>query len=109
MSKVEDEGPTSGQLKNARTAFDEAHGDLPPIDFVTFVLSLYHQARVAMGDAPDEGGKSSIDLPIARQNIDLIVLLQERTKGNLNGEEERMIEQALYDLRMRYVEVAKVK
>jgi hypothetical protein len=109
VSKGEDEGPTSGQVKNARAAFDEAHGDLPPIDFVTFVLSLYHQARVALGDAPDEGGKSSVDLPIARQNIDLILLLQERTKGNLNGEEERTIEQVLYDLRMRYVEVAKVK
>jgi hypothetical protein len=107
---VEDEGPTSGQVKNARTAFDEAaHGDLPPIDFVTFVLSLYHQARVGLGDAPDETGKTSVDVGLARQNIDLIVLLQERTKGNLNGEEERMLEQALYDLRMRYVEVSKAK
>jgi hypothetical protein len=108
--KKEDEGPTSGDVKHARVAFDEVGQgkELPPIDFATFVLSLYHQARVHLGDAPGESG-TAVDLPLARQGIDLIVLLQERTKGNLTGEEERMIEQALYDLRMRYVEVAKSK
>lgn len=110
--KKEDEGPTSGDLKHARVAFDEVGQgkELPPIDFATFVLSLYHQARVHLGDAPTEAGEEGgVDLALARQNIDLIVLLQERTRGNLTGEEERMVEQALYDLRMRYVEVAKSK
>jgi len=44
---------------------------------------------------------------MARQTIDLLTVLQEKTKNNLTGEEERMLDQALYDLRLRYVEVAK--
>jgi hypothetical protein len=44
---------------------------------------------------------------LARQDIDLLSILQEKTKGNLTGEEERLLEHALYDLRMRYVEVLK--
>jgi hypothetical protein len=44
---------------------------------------------------------------LARQSIDLIALLQDKTRGNLNGEEERVLSHALYDLRMRYVEVVK--
>ena len=46
-------------------------------------------------------------LRLARQNIDLLGLLQEKTKGNLTGDEERLLDQALYDLRMRFLEVAK--
>lgn len=111
------EGPSSGQQKNAQEAFDAANQDsdrarekLPPVDFVTFVLSLYHSARMHLGDAPNpEGGATRVELPLARQTIDLIGLLQDKTHGNLTGEEERIVEQALYDLRMRYVEVTKSK
>ena len=46
---------------------------------------------------------------MARQTIDLLGLLQEKTRGNLTGPEESLLDQALYDLRLRYVEVAKVK
>jgi hypothetical protein len=111
----EADGPSSGQLKDAQEAFDAANQErnrerLPPIDFVTFVLSLYHSARVHLGDAPNpEGGATHVELPLARQTIDLIGLVQDRTRGNLTGEEERVVEQALWDLRMRYVEVAKSK
>jgi hypothetical protein len=44
---------------------------------------------------------------LARQDIDLLSVLEEKTRGNLSGDEERLLSQALYDLRMRYVEVAK--
>lgn len=84
--------------------------DLPAIDFTTLVLSLSHSVLMHLGDAPDPStGEHSPDLPLARQSIDLIALLQEKTRGNLSGGEERMLSQALYDLRMRYVEVAKSK
>ena len=114
MSDPEGDGPTSGDFRQARAAFDQARDQenqpLPPIDFATFVLSLHHSARVHLGDAPSPTGeKSSVDVDLARQTIDLIALLQEKTRGNLSGEEERIVEQALYDLRMRYVEVAKPK
>ncbi len=78
--------------------------ELPAVDFSTFVLSLGHSALVHMGEAPDfNGEKSPKHLELARQTIDLIALLCEKTKGNLTGEEERLIEQLLYDLRSRYI------
>lgn len=86
-----------------------AEGDeLPQVDFATFLLSLGHSALMHMGlaGAPD-GLEPHVNLPLARQTIDLISLLQEKTKGNLSGEEERLIEQLLTDLRLRFVQSSK--
>jgi hypothetical protein len=84
--------------------------ELPSIDFATFVLSLSHSALMHLGDAPDPAGnKGPPDLEMARQTIDLLTLLEEKTHGNLTGEEERMLSAALYDLRLRFVEVSKAK
>ena len=85
----------------------KAAAELPTLDFSTFVLGLIGTAYVHLGDAPDPDGGAARDLPMARQDIDLLGLLQEKTKGNLTGEEERLLEQALCDLRMRYVEVTR--
>ncbi|NUQ74689.1 MAG: DUF1844 domain-containing protein [Polyangiaceae bacterium] len=81
--------------------------DLPKLDFSTFVLGIIGSAYVHLGDAPSPDGSVEQDLMLARQNIDLLGLLQEKTKGNLTGDEERLLDQALYDLRMRFIEVAK--
>jgi hypothetical protein len=81
--------------------------DLPSIDFSTFILSLIGSAHVHLGDAPGPDGRAEPDLELARQTIDVLGILQDKTKGNLSGEEERLLDQALYDLRMRYVEVSK--
>jgi hypothetical protein len=86
-----------------------ADQELPAIDFSTFILSLSHSALVHLGDAPSPEGGRAVHLPLARQTIDLLALLQEKTKNNLEGPEERLLEQALYDLRLRYVEVAREK
>jgi hypothetical protein len=84
--------------------------DLPRIDFATFVLSLSHSALVHLGDAPDPNGHASApNLELARQTVDLLALLEEKTRGNLTGQEEHVLSQALYDLRLRYVEVSKGK
>ncbi len=81
---------------------------LPQIDFATFVLSLSHSALVNLGEAPDpDTNRIAVSLPIAKQNIDLLGLLEEKTKGNLSGDEERLLAQVLFDLRMRYVEKSK--
>jgi len=81
--------------------------DLPAVDFTTFVLSLSHSALLHLGDAPHPSGElSEVDLPMARQTIDLLALIQEKTHGNLTGAEEQMLTQALYDLRLRFVEVS---
>ena len=80
--------------------------ELPKLDFSTFVLSVIGSAYVHLGDAPDLEGPE-IDLDLARQDIDLLGMLEEKTKGNLTGDEERLLDQALYDLRLRYLEVSK--
>ncbi|MCB9609239.1 MAG: DUF1844 domain-containing protein [Polyangiaceae bacterium] len=86
----------------------EGTEDLPAIDFATFVLSLSHSALVHLGDAEDPStGRRERNLPMARQTIDLLGLLQDKTRGNLDGGEERVLEQALIDLRLRFVEVSK--
>lgn len=84
---------------------DEA---LPGIDFATFVMSLSHSAVLHLGEAPHpETNKFETNLPLARQTIDLLGVLEEKTKGNLTGDEERLLTQVLFDLRMRFVEVQK--
>ncbi len=83
----------------------------PKLDFATFILSLSHSALVHLGEAPhpDGGEVPKKDLPLARQTIDMLGLLEEKTRGNLSGDEERLLSQILYDLRMRFVELSKAE
>ena len=81
---------------------------LPSIDFSTLVISLSQTTLVHLGEAPDpDGQQAPPNLPLARQTIDLLGVLQEKTKGNLTGSEERLLDQVLYDLRLRFVEVSR--
>lgn len=83
-------------------------GAMPPIDLTTFFLSLSASALVHMGLAPSPDGHTHPpDLALARQNIDILLLLQEKTRGNLTGAEERLLHQILFDLRMRFIDQAK--
>jgi hypothetical protein len=76
--------------------------DMQPMSFDIFVLSLNASALIHLGEA--EGGKAAAttNLPLARQTIDILALLEAKTRGNLTGEEERLLQQILFDLRMRY-------
>ncbi len=76
------------------------------IDFYTFVLSLASSAFVHLGDAPhpDTGEAAKPNLPLAKQTIDILAMLAEKTKGNLTQEEERFMENLLTDLRFRFVQ-----
>ncbi len=81
---------------------------LPSMDFATLVVSLSHSVLMHLGEAPDpEGGAIERNLPLARQTIDLLGVLEEKTKGNLTGDEELLLTQVLFDLRMRFVEIEK--
>jgi hypothetical protein len=83
-------------------------GGLPPVDFHTFVLSLGSSALIHLGDLErPEAGKAEKDLPMAKHTIDLLSMLQDKTKGNLSAEEAALLESLLYDLRLRYVSAAK--
>ena len=79
------------------------------ISFVAFVLSLTHTAAVHFGDVSDpvSGTKAEANLAAAQQMIDILSLLEQKTSGNLTAEERQLLEQVLYELRMRYVEVSK--
>jgi hypothetical protein len=89
----------------AASGQDPGHG---PIDFVTFVLSLGSSAAIHMGDAPDpESGQHHKSVPQAKQIIDLLGMLREKTKGNLTPEEAKFLDGLLYDLRLRFVEASK--
>jgi Domain of unknown function (DUF1844) len=80
--------------------------DDPPVSFAGFVISLATTAAVHFGDYADPvtGKKEEADLPAAQQMIDLIAMLQEKTKGNLTPDESKLIDDLLYELRMRYVQ-----
>ncbi len=75
------------------------------ISFERFMASLYMSAMMQMGMMHEEGGQPRIDLIGARQTIDTLGLLQEKTKGNLTSTEENFLQNCLYELRMAYVEV----
>jgi len=93
-----------------QSATPETEGqDEGRITFVPFVLSLAHTAAVHFGDIPDpvSGHTGERNLPAAQQMIDILSLLEEKTRGNLTAEERQLLEQVLFELRMRYVEASK--
>lgn len=73
--------------------------------FERFMASLYMTAMMQLGLMQEEGGQPRIDLLGARQTVDTLSLLAEKTKGNLTGAEENFLQNCLYELRMAYVEV----
>jgi len=81
----------------------------PKLDFNAFVLSLGSSALINLGEAtdPESGQTQPVNLPLAEQSIDLIALLQEKTRGNLTPDESRFVEQMLYDLRTIYLRAQK--
>jgi len=79
----------------------------PGIDFNTFILSLSTSALMHLGKLPGAEDDSTVNLAHAKQSIDCIALLEEKTRGNLTGEEERLISEVLYDLRLRFVAATK--
>lgn len=86
---------------------DDSEQELPPFDFNLLVLSLTTSGLMHLGEAPKDAGESGpINLGHARQVIDTLAVLEAKTRGNLTGEEERILHQALFDLRMRYARKA---
>ncbi|MGE4232451.1 MAG: DUF1844 domain-containing protein [Bacteriovoracia bacterium] len=78
------------------------------LDFTTFVLSISSAAMMGLGlvpRGPDQ--KTEVDLELAKQNIDLLELVKEKTKNNLTQDEQKLLEGLLYETRMRFVEVQK--
>ena len=81
----------------------------PSLDFNALILSLGSSAIVHLGEAPDPTTGQKADkpeLPMAQQSIDLLAMLQEKTRGNLTSDEARFLENMLFDLRMLYLQVS---
>lgn len=89
------------------TEEEAPQGPLPEINFTSFIFSLSTSALIQLGEVEDPfTQKQAKNLPLAKQTIDLIGMLKEKTRGNLTPEEERFLDQILFDLRMRYVKAA---
>ncbi|HEY2902709.1 MAG TPA: DUF1844 domain-containing protein [Polyangia bacterium] len=80
----------------------------PAVDFHTFVLSLGSSALLHLGELePPDGGEPEKDLSLAKHTIDILTMLEAKTRGNLTAAEEKLMESLLYDLRLRYVNATK--
>jgi uncharacterized protein DUF1844 len=92
----------------SQSAFQGAH-EASQISFAAFVLSLAHTAAVHFGDIPDPvtGKSGETNLPAAQQMIDILSLLEQKTRGNLTAEERQLLEQILYELRMRFIDASR--
>jgi hypothetical protein len=101
---TEDEaGPKQAPPSESESAAEE-QAQLPEVNFSTFVFSLSSSAILHFGEIPDPtSGENKKNLPMAKQTIDILGLLEEKTKGNLTDDEGDFLKNILYDLRMRYV------
>ncbi len=99
-SRVREEGKIEEPLKEDI----RQEVPLPEISFINLVFSLSTSVFIQLGEIQDPVTQQlDKNLPLAKQTIDLIGMLQEKTKGNLTSDEEKLLENILYDLRMRYV------
>jgi hypothetical protein len=106
-AKTEEDAQTKAEEKREETPQEDVSKNdlpLPEISFNNFILSLSTSALIQLGEIQDPITKQSAkQLPSAKQTIDLISMLKEKTKGNLSSDEAKILEAILYDLRMRYV------
>ncbi len=85
-------------------AKEQAASEPFKIDFSTFIMSLTSSAFYHLGDIADpETGKTETNLPAVQQTIDMLIMLKEKTQGNLNEEEGKLLEQLIYELQMKFV------
>ncbi len=92
-------------VENSEPQQDEAQFPLPPASFTFLILSLRAQAEMQLGLMAYGEEKPEPNLPIARHTIDTMAVLQEKTKGNLTMEEQRLLENSITELRFRFVQV----
>jgi hypothetical protein len=74
----------------------------PSIDFTTFVLSMSTSCMIQLGELASPDGAQHVDLGMARHTLEILMVLEDKTRGNLSGEEERVLHHVIDDLRARY-------
>jgi hypothetical protein len=102
------ERPASPPSTTEETPPHEGSYDDEPVSFSTFVLGLSTQALLHLGEIPNPMTRAlERDLTAAKQVIDILGILREKTRNNLDPSEEALLDSVLYDLRLRYVELAR--
>jgi len=106
-----DDAKAAGQAETEAKKDECQHREpvkLPEINFPSFILSLSSSALLHFGEIPDPvTGTKERNLPMAKQTIDILGILKEKTQGNLTNDEEQLIDNLLHDLRIKYVEESK--
>ncbi len=93
------EAAPEGAADPAAAAYSSSH----EIDFITFIMSLATSVLMQLGENEEGAATGPADLPLAKQTIDIIGMLRDKTRGNLTPDETRVLDGVLYDLRMRYL------
>jgi hypothetical protein len=96
---------SSEHIDTMLRAANPATGATPAVTIEHVIQSIYLSAIVAMGAAAEPGQKPRIDILGARQSVDMLGILQEKTKGNLSEKEQRLLQNALFEVRMMFLEV----
>lgn len=109
--------PTAEEQQASKDAYDKSRENFTPsplsgrppqefeMNFERLVSSLYMSGAMALGGMQDEGGKTMVDIMGARQTIDMLAVIADKTKGNLTPAEENLLQSCLFDLRMAYVQI----
>lgn len=109
--------PSAQEQQAGKDAYDESRKQFTPsplsgrgpqeheMNFERLVSSLYMSGAMALGGMQDEGGKAMVDIMGARQTIDMLAIIADKTKGNLTATEENLLQSCLFDLRMAYVQI----
>jgi hypothetical protein len=107
-AQAEKEKLAAAEKEKAEQAQEAGPGGLPEnIGFKELISLFATQALMYLGAIPDQSGRSMVSLEVAKLNIDLLGVVQEKTKGNLSTEEQEMIDGTVNELRMQFVEVTK--
>lgn len=110
--------PVEGEAEKIQEPASDMSGErdsgakesLAEISFSTFIIGLSTQALMHLGEIPNPvSGEVESALPVAKQMIDILAMLRDKTKGNLDQGEQKLVDDVLFDLRMRYVEAVKKK
>ena len=110
---IDDDWKAQAQAEKEKLSKEEepapapARGPIPPPSFTLLVISLASQARICLGDIDDPATKKKqLDLEVAKHHIDLLEMLDLKTKGNLDDQEKKLLDSVLYELRVRYVQLS---
>jgi hypothetical protein len=108
MKESEPDAKVEKDKKEASKEKEATRPPLPEVNFNSLIFSLSSSALLHMGEISDpQSGETKKDLELAKHSIDIIAMLQDKTKGNLSGEEKNFLDNILTDLRLRFVKASK--